>query len=387
MIDPQGDRTLVIVDRPYATIGRVATADVPVPSPSAAVRHVYLHLDRRGAFAVDLVSRTGTRFDDAPEGARACWLRPGRGLELAGHRVELIEADPVDGPGDRLPGANPLAEADGLPPLDLLAEGDPDRPLTLLSELSFLGRSPRCAIQADGDGVARVHAVVVRSARGIFLVNLGGPALTVNDRPASPAGPIRDGDRIALGRSRFEARLRADLRPASPSPTPSLGRISPTTALAAARPPEGDEGAVSRALRAVQNGQEELLRSNEQFQRALVSVVRRLYEEQAALFDRHLERLDRLQAEVAELREELRRRLPPGAALPPSRRPPGPPDPPPIAPKTPPGTDSPTEPGRATTWLLDRLGELEDQLDREARSGWRDLFSRLGPASRPPGRP
>src|SRR5690606_1061507 len=109
-----GDGTVAIVDRPFALVGRSAGADLPVPGPGAAPIHVYLHLDRPGVFAVDLATRDGTRFDDAPEGARSCWIRPGRGLEVAGHRVELIEAIPAavgPAPGEA---ADLLGQVDGL---------------------------------------------------------------------------------------------------------------------------------------------------------------------------------------------------------------------------------------------------------------------------------
>jgi pSer/pThr/pTyr-binding forkhead associated (FHA) protein len=378
MIGPEGFGTVAIVDRPFALIGRSPGADLPVPSRRASLRHVYLHLGPRGVFAVDLASRTGTRFDGAPGDSRACWLSPGRGLELAGYRVELLEAVPLPPSGEG-EGEDPLGEVSGLCGLDLVPEGESDRPVSLLSELSFLGRSRSCAVQAEGDEVARVHGVVVRTAADAFVIDLAGRALTVNGEPASAARPIRDGDRLQLGRSRFDIRLGP--RPSPPSRSKTAIGL-PGQGPGPLAPPAGPgDRIVSRALQAVQQGQDELLRSNDQFQRTLLAVVRQLYEEQAALFDRHLERLDRLQREVASLRLELRDRLGPEGSPPSSSPSKGLTPPPSPAPEVP-LAGSPGESGRATSWLLDRLGELEEQIDQESRSGWRDLLSRLGPPLR-----
>jgi pSer/pThr/pTyr-binding forkhead associated (FHA) protein len=369
---------VAIVDRPFALIGRSPGADLPVPSRQASLRHVYLHLGPRGVFAVDLASRTGTRFDGVPGDSKACWLSPGRGLELAGHRVELLETLPSP-PSGPIEGDDPLGEVSGLCELDLVPEAEPDRPVSLLSELSFLGRSRSCAVQAEGDEVARVHAVVVRTASDAFVVNLAGRALTVNGQAASPSRPIRDGDQLQLGRSRFDIRLGLRSSPPSRSRT-AIGLSHPNPSPLALPTGSGDR-IVSSALQAVQQGQDELLRSNDQFQRTLLAVVRQLYEDQATLFDRHLERLDRLQREVAELRSELQKRLGPEGA-PPSPSPSKGLQPPPSPPLEAPQGSSPGESGRATSWLLDRLGELEEQIDQESRSGWRDLLSRLGPPLR-----
>src|SRR4051794_26668585 len=64
-----GSGRVVEIARPFALIGRVAGADVQIEDRAVSARHVYLHLDRRGLFAVDLATRTGTRFGGAPRSA------------------------------------------------------------------------------------------------------------------------------------------------------------------------------------------------------------------------------------------------------------------------------------------------------------------------------
>jgi hypothetical protein len=383
LISPKGQRTIAIVNRPFALIGRAATADIPVLSRDASLRHVYLHRNAHGVFAVDLVSRTGTRFDDALPGCRSAWLRPGRGLELAGHRVELLETDSDRKSPAGLPEIDPLAEDNHLPPLVLRPEDHPDQAASMLSELSFLGRSRACALRVEGEAVARVHAVLVRSARGSFLINLAGSGLTIQGEPAPLVAALRHGDHLGLGQRQFLVQLHPEHHAGLAAPPAPRGDASGTVSplglvVAPALPKNPEHDDLTRALQAVRDGQDVLIRTNDQFQHALVAAVRQLYQEQSALFERHLDRLDRLQHEVAELRAELRERLDPSPLLPPApdrstALPP--PCPPPVAiPR--PSLAPPSE--RATSWLIDRLGELEEQVEHESRSGWRDLLSRLG---------
>ena len=96
----ESDR-IVHIRRPFARLGRASGAEIAIGAQAASDQHVYLHLDPRGVYAVDLDTRTGTRFSDT-EGP-AGWLRPGHWLEVAGRRVELLEAQ-VEGnvPGPSL---------------------------------------------------------------------------------------------------------------------------------------------------------------------------------------------------------------------------------------------------------------------------------------------
>jgi len=45
-------------------VGRAPDADIIIDDRAASARHAYLHLDPRGVYAVDLVTRTGTRIEE-----------------------------------------------------------------------------------------------------------------------------------------------------------------------------------------------------------------------------------------------------------------------------------------------------------------------------------
>src|SRR5262245_55633968 len=135
-----GPDRLVKVRHPYALLGRAADADIALDDRAVSARHAYLHLDPRGVYAVDLVTRTGTRINGAPR--MVGWLRPGDWVEVAGRRVELlrvriqgavVEPPPCD---DDL-----LADTgrDTLAAVTLEPRRPNDPPWELGSELVFLG--------------------------------------------------------------------------------------------------------------------------------------------------------------------------------------------------------------------------------------------------------
>ena len=120
----------------------------------------------------------------------------------------------------------------------------------------------------------------------------------------------------------------------------------------------------------IQGGQGEVLRRQGEFQLAMTEVLRQIQQDNATLLDAHLARIESIDHEIAALRAELERRdaRPRPAAAPPT--PPPAPDRPPEPPadRGPPRGEAPP-----TTWLLERVNQLED----ENRSAWKDLLGRL----------
>ncbi len=217
----------VEVRRPYALVGRIPGTDVTIDDRDVSSRHVYLHLDRRGLFAVDLATRGGSRI--GPEGRAAAWLAPGDALEVAGRRIELLsleldDSEPID-PG----GADPLADSAGRPlvRVTLFPGRSPVAPLVLNSELVFLGRSAACGVQVEEPTAARIQCALVRTERAAYIVDLLGRVTWLNGRPLREAAALHDGDILALGGSRFECRV----QPFDPSATLPAPARAPAAAV------------------------------------------------------------------------------------------------------------------------------------------------------------
>lgn len=386
-----GPSRIVKLRKPYAVIGRSPGVDIRLDDPGVSSRHAYLHLDRRGLFGVDLVSRAGTRF--AGVEAHAAWLGPDQGIELAGHRIEILELR-VDGRPIRPAPCpdDPLSSAadDGLDRVTLepVVEGDP--PWKIGSELVFLGRSPACGVTLAGGSAERAHCALIRTAVGAYLVDLIGRRTRLNRRPIRGAAPVLDGDLLAVGATEFRVRIggRA-LVPelVEPEAAPQLGElaIAGETTIARVGPgglplpsgidPDQAETLLAWMLGMFRAGQGELVRRQDAFQATMTEALEVARQENATTIEAHLARMAELDRELNALRSDLadlnrpapapslRDALPTMRDSPPTRGP------------------TPVESRASATWLLDRIGRLED----ESRSSWRDLLARITPADRRPG--
>ncbi|HWE37793.1 MAG TPA: FHA domain-containing protein [Isosphaeraceae bacterium] len=382
--DPAADPLELRVDRPYALIGRTPGADLRIDDRAVSGRHVYLHLDRRGLFVVDLATRTGTRLEgiDRPYG----WLRPGEALEVAGRRVTLLDLEVLDAGG---PADGPEAPADEPPP-DLLADAAsaplvrvtlyPSRassaPRTIGSELVVLGRGSCCGVQVEEASAARIHCILVRGPAAAYLVDLTGRGTSLNGLAVAGASALADGDTLTIGAAPYRVRIDP---PGGPS-LPAEGRAAAPPPWAwppGPVPPEAQGTVLSWIMGLLQAHQGENLRKQDEFQANLIGVIQQIHHEQAVLLSRHLERMESINRELASLRDEIRQRLGPGPGepSPPAALPFPKPPPLKINPTVPP---PPADPGASTAWLLKRVQQLEE----ENRSTWRDLLGRLSGPTR-----
>jgi pSer/pThr/pTyr-binding forkhead associated (FHA) protein len=203
---PEPDRDLE-VRRPFALIGRDPECDIRIDLPGVEGRHVYLHLDPHGVYAVDLATRGRTRL--AETGRAVGWLTPGESVEVAGRRVVLLgsdggAADPGPGSDDDLVAESKTASLVGVT-LEPRSESAP--PWVLGSELVFLGRSPACGIPIRDPAAARVHCAIVLTRSAAYVVNLGGRPTRIDRRDVAVASPLPHGAVLAVGSTEFLVRV------------------------------------------------------------------------------------------------------------------------------------------------------------------------------------
>lgn len=401
------------IRRPFALLGRGEGCDIRIDDPTVSTRHAYLHIDRRGIFAVDLGTRSGLRFDDVA--GAAGWLRPGQALEVAGRRIEVVSAH-VDGISSFAGAANRSLLADAgegpLVRLSLRDESSPETPWTVDSELLFVGRAASCGVRVAGEGAARIHCVVIRGIAGAYLVDLSGRGTVLNGHVTAGAALLADGDRLRIGSTQFivhvapptrvddEEDAEARVSSSAPSPDkpedtlPALRAAEPAlpvprdvqeavfpAELLPTLPPELRTGESQAAvlgwmMGVLQATQGEMMRRQDDFQREVVQALRDMHQDNQDVMARHLKKVDRIQRELSTLRDEIRQRYasPPPANTPIASQTPGLPKPPPLRIAAIPSP--PTDSDAATSWLLNRV----NQLDSENRSSWRDLLSRISSA-------
>jgi len=387
--DAMSDR-IVQIDRPFALVGQSPEAEIRVGGPGINGRHLYLHLDPRGVFAVDLVTRTGTRFNGQDQAAG--WLRPGDWLEAEGHRIELvqirIDGQVVDPP---LCDDDPLARSPRSlhVPLTLEPRQGQTNPWSIGSELTFLGWSSACGLQVKDSSVAKVHCALLRTRHTAYVINLGGRPTRINGQPVRGATPLDDGDSITVGSTTFRVRLNPNALPIG-----GLARTETATEakalVAHVLTPEIDgpgcpfplDPTASESQNAlltwmadtIQQTQGSLLQQQGILQTTLVEMLRQVQHDNAALLKSQLERIERIDRELVSLRGALTQPHQPGLSLPPS--PPSFPEITPLRIETTPSESN--DPHASATWLLDRISQLEGA----NRSAWKDLLGWLSPLPR-----
>jgi pSer/pThr/pTyr-binding forkhead associated (FHA) protein len=397
VLEPDGSPPrFVPIGRPFALIGRNAQADLPFEDRDVSARHVYLHADERGLFAIDLATRTGTRFNgaDAPCG----WLAPGDEIEIAGRVVRLesfeLGGEPVSPPPCA---TNLLTDAADSPLVGLAIEPMAGRGAAWVvgSELAFVGRGDGCAIRLNQASVSRTHCVLFRTSRAAFVIDLPGQPTLVNGSPPRGAAIIREGDILTLGQVRFIARIvpvpgfeeervgelglaqpvRAELSRFPTSPTagglPTLGGQSFPIELV---PPESRDAVLGWMLGNLHASQTEILRRQDDIQQSLAAFLRQLHIDAGARHDAHTAQLEALAAEVRRLAtQQVQPPALPGYPTPhlhpTSGEPPRPAREIPSAPEI-----DPAKTFATAAWLLERI----EKVGNDNKFTFRSLLSRLG---------
>lgn len=401
------------IRRPFALLGRIAGSDVRIEDRAVSARHVYLHLDRRGVFGVDLATRTGTRFGEPAHSSG--WLRPGQSFEVAGRRIELAEIR-LEEPGPdqaREPLAtDPLTDAGGTPlvGVTLHAMHAQHVPRALGSELVFVGRGHSCAVRVEGATASRVHCVLLRTAHAAYVVDLIGRGTWLGSQPVTGAAALNDGDLLTIGSARFRVQIvpagewLPALRPPGQLPTrvnpagplaawpagfggepPSLPDLLPPGAppLPNMIPAEAQGAMLAWMMGALQAGQAEAMRRQGEFHLALTRLIQQMQRDNAAMLTEHLDRMERIDRELAALRSEIYQRfgsteaasaMASAAALP-GHTAPGPEDEdvPPTLRIAPVPKPPDTDPAATASWLIARISQLEG----EQRSTWKEMITRI----------
>jgi pSer/pThr/pTyr-binding forkhead associated (FHA) protein len=404
IFEPGAERPRPVpLGRPFALIGRIAHADIRFEDRGVSARHVYLHADDRGLFAVDLATRTGTRFNEA---AAPCgWLRTGDSIEVAG-RVIRVESFEVDGRVVAPPPCsdNMLADAGDVPLVGLTLEpvGQRGPSWALGSELAFVGRNDGCAIRLNQASVSRTHCALLRTRDAAYVIDLPGRPTLVNGQPPRGATALTDGDVLTLGQVRFVARI----APAPGSQTSAatgrelgvaqhahdLARLAgrpPSQFLAGLPPlsgdpfpidlvpPESRDAVLGWMLGALHAGQSEILRRQDDLQLAVHMILQHLQSAtsaQNARLDAQETRLDSLLDELKRL--ESQPSEPSAAPLPSSPYPYHlPPDPPRPAREVPPAPEiDPARSFETAAWLLERI----DKISNDNKLSLRSILARIG---------
>lgn len=410
-IASEGEDTWSMVEltRAHALIGRKPGCDITIAHADLETVHTYLHFDAEGCHAVDLRTSSGMRLN----GRAVTHGRffPGDTIEVGGYRIRLdgliVDGRPLQADDY---GESPLSgdQTNTLVPLQMRSLSRQAHYWSIHSSVAFVGAERTCAVALPAElGVSRIHGALIRTPRDIFFVDLASRGSQINGQHIFNAcRPLYHDDILTIGRAGLLVN-RGDAHTAEANY--DRGRNSRATARTA--PPAAAsldaETLLAALLSRIQEQHDAALERQNEAQVAMAQLIRQMQNEQARVFDTHLNRIRAMDQEIAELKARIAaipagKQLAPPAAEEISRIRPTPAKTPPVrntaepaAVKPAPKQDAkpaaktrqPTEPVRTaakssdpdaspeftTAWLLDRVSQLET----EKNSTWRDLIDRL----------
>jgi pSer/pThr/pTyr-binding forkhead associated (FHA) protein len=300
--------------KPHLIIGRDESVDVVLEGAEVSRRHAYLQVFDDRLFCVDLGSRTGVRWGDDPRPVG--WVEPGQGIGIGPYRLRFEGVAP--GTGEHPPISRSFAWSP-VPDVRIEFNGPGSssalEPWQISRALVLVGRSAVCRLRLEGGEIASIHAAIVRTPSGVWVVDLLGPGGVTVGGASVRACRLEDGDKVGVGGHRFWVRVGSAARPTSGKGLArwSTGRVVRTTSARLA-PPRGPDAAVTPAA-----GPEvaSLLaefdrmhqRTSEQFQQAILMMFK-MHQDQMAVIRDELSRIDRLEEELRSLQAEQARVAP-----------------------------------------------------------------------------
>ena len=238
-IENRRETTRWSTQQPFALIGRDPMADLLLDDPRVDPLHAYLQVIEGEVYWVDLGSQSGTHWEHSNSTARCGWLIRPHGIGIGPYLIQSAAENPqaVDSIPRLIVRPDPFAsrpqDSDDLPRVVLEFRRDAAKPIRwrMRHILTLVGSSPFCKVRLAAPGVSPFHCSLLRTAAGVWVVNLGRDGLTVN-ASSIRAARLEDRDELQLGavtiRVFFKAPLPANGKLGSPVGT----MISPVTLLA-----------------------------------------------------------------------------------------------------------------------------------------------------------
>jgi pSer/pThr/pTyr-binding forkhead associated (FHA) protein len=304
MLDSQASADVHLFRQPFFIIGRSSQCDLVVPDRTAGFRHIYVQLISGRWFFINLarISRTASGRGQPESG----WFDAGCQLTVGSHVVTHVATGPQAGalavPHAQPPRDLPIFELEMLKPTRA-----PINPSTMrfCAPVTLIGASPKCELFLNDESVSKVHASVVLTPRGLWVIDLLGRGGVLVDGRAAFWKQINDGTVLQIGR--YHIRVRCDCLRAAAStriearrpknvPLPSFGPV-PGGSLS-----EGAVLTLIGQLADMQNQFFEQSRLQMQWMSEMISHVGRAQQESAR---RDIARIEEIGNELREIKSQL----------------------------------------------------------------------------------
>ncbi|MFN0053629.1 MAG: FHA domain-containing protein [Planctomycetales bacterium] len=303
-----------VFQQPFLLIGRCPENDLSLLHSSVGFRHLYLQL-RDGRWYFVNLARLSNVVSATREAATG-WFDPGDALTIGPYTVTHV----TDASLSQLRPMPPaLEEAGPLPPieLDMVNSRSGSRGLRtrkIVQAITLIGGSRKCDLCLRDDTISRIHAALVLTHQGLWVVDLlGRNGVLVDDCPVYWK-QIREGSILQVGRFRF--RMRLGTLPAltgpraavAPSPEMTLtvpAAHSPSTAPAAVPLGGLSEQGVMEMFRQMAEMQNQFFQHSQMQMQLMAQMLAHLERTQQESVRKDLARIDDITRELESLRLAL----------------------------------------------------------------------------------
>jgi pSer/pThr/pTyr-binding forkhead associated (FHA) protein len=223
-IENRGETTRWSTQQPFALIGSDPLADLLFDDPRVDRLHTYLQVIEGQVYWVDLGSQGGTHWENSSSTARCGWLMHPHGIGIGPYLIQSAAEDhkAVDSIPRLIVRPDPFAsrpqESDDLPRVVLEFRRDEAKPIRwrMRHILTLVGSSPYCKVRLAAPGVSPYHCSLLRTASGVWMVNLSREGVAVNASNIR-AARLEDRDELQIG----GVTIRVFFKP----PQPANGKI------------------------------------------------------------------------------------------------------------------------------------------------------------------
>jgi len=303
---PEGQRE-IRVPAPLARIGAHPESDIVLIGAGVAKRAFYLHATSAGIYCLSLDIEEGNLEE------RARWLNPQDALTVGPYRLTARTQGALIAPPERvglvLRGSSPPP----LPVLNIYCGNLLKDKRRFRSQLSVLGRRPQCALQLRGARVSSFHCALFWEQRRLWCIDLlSSNGTQLNGAPLR-CEEVRLNDRLEIGefglayhrwspRSSMSPGWQPSVQPDAPDDEP----LSSSDALAEPSAVSGESPAAtdSSMLRSASHSDQQLREQLAEEIAQLANQRRDLERRWAEASDQIASRIGQLQAEALKLSEE-----------------------------------------------------------------------------------
>lgn len=206
----------VVVDSPYAVIGRSGGCHVCLNRDGVSYRHAYLQVIGGRILCVDLLSSTGVQWDGSEPGP---WLSPEHRLQIGGYTLQLFDDGwacdtALPSPLEVRPRHEQRPEFGVLPEVQLELVGGPaGKSWPINRVLTLVGRDERCRITCADDRISKVHCSLLLAPSGLWVIDLLGRGGVLVNGERVACAYLPDQAELQVGKYQLRVRYPQVVRP------------------------------------------------------------------------------------------------------------------------------------------------------------------------------